>query len=66
MTLPTSLPDSVAPSPLARLIGHEHPAAVYAKAWLDANTIVITSLKMLGARVAARRLRTTSALARRS
>jgi len=47
MTLPTSLPDPVPPSPLPWLIDHDHPAAVYAKRWLDANAISITSLKML-------------------
>ncbi len=64
MTLPTSLPDPVPPSPLPWLIDRDHPAAVYAKRWLDANAISITSLKMLTESVAARRLRTTSAPAR--
>jgi hypothetical protein len=66
MTLPTSLPASVPPSPLAWLIDLDHPAEVYAKRWLDANAIPITSLEMLGGGIAARRLRTTSAPARRS
>jgi len=63
MTLPTSLPDPVAPSPLARLIDYDHPAAVN-EGWLDANAIPPTSLALLGGGIAARRLRTTSAPAR--
>jgi hypothetical protein len=46
------------------LIDHDHPAAVYAKRWLDANAISITSLKMLRESAAGRRLPTTSAPAR--
>jgi hypothetical protein len=64
MTLPTSLADPVPPSLLPWLIDHDHPAAVYAKRWLDANAISITSSKMLSESAAARRLRTTSAPAR--
>jgi len=64
MTLPTSLPDPVPPSPLPWLIDHDHPAAVHAKRRLDANAISITSLKMLRESAAARRLRTTGAPAR--
>jgi hypothetical protein len=64
MTLPTSLPDPVPPSPLPWLIDHDHPAAVYAKRWLDANAISITNSKMLREGVAGRRLRTTGAPAR--
>src|SRR6516165_4947994 len=48
MTLPTSLPAPVPPSPQAWPIDHDHPAAVHAKRWRDANAIPITSLEMLG------------------
>jgi hypothetical protein len=64
MTLPTSLPDPVPPSPLPWLIDHDHPAAVYAKRRLNANAISITNLKMLRESAAARRLPTTGAPAR--
>jgi len=64
MTLPTSLPDPVPPSPLPWLIDHDHGTAVHAKRWLDANAISITSSKMLRESAAARRLRITSAPAR--
>jgi hypothetical protein len=64
MTLPTSLPDPVPPSPLPWLIDHDHPAAVYAKRRLNANAISITNLKMLRESAAGRRWRTTGAPAK--
>jgi hypothetical protein len=64
MTLPTSLPDPVPPSPLPWLIDHDHPTAVDAERWLDASAISITSSKMLRESAAARRLPTTGAPAR--
>jgi hypothetical protein len=64
MTLPMPLPDPVPPSPPPWLIDHDHPTAVHAERWLDANAISITSLKMLRESAAARRLPTTGAPAR--
>src|SRR5262249_18471611 len=39
MTLPTPLPAPAPPSPLAWSIDQDHPAAVHAKRWRDANAI---------------------------
>ena len=48
MTPPLSLPDPVARSLIARSVDHDRPAAMYAKAGLDAKGIVAKVFEALG------------------
>jgi hypothetical protein len=57
MTLPISLPDAVTRPLVARVLDHDRPAAVYAKACHEAKAIFTATFDVLGEGAVARRVR---------